>query len=65
MAAALWLAQRALFAAPLHGIARIAALSALVAIGMAAYGLAVLVFGATDVRGLVRMIRRRTAQRYG
>jgi putative peptidoglycan lipid II flippase len=51
MGVVLWLAQRVLFAAPLHGMARFASLAALVAVGMAAYGVAALAFGAADWRG--------------
>ena len=61
MGLALWLTQNLLFAHPLHGMARVGALAALVVAGLAAYGVAALAFGAADVRGLGRMVRRRTA----
>jgi len=63
MAVVLWFAQRALFAAPLHGWLRIAALAGLVTIGLSAYGVAAFVCGACDWRMLPPTIsRRRTRQ---
>jgi putative peptidoglycan lipid II flippase len=55
MGVVLWLTQRALFAIPLHGVARMAALGALVAVGLVAYGFAAAMFGAGDWRALIRM----------
>ncbi len=63
MGLALWATQAALFATPLHGIARVAALSGLVAAGLVAYGAAALAFGAADLRGLAGLIARRRAVR--
>jgi putative peptidoglycan lipid II flippase len=57
----LWLAQDALFAPSLRGMARIGALAMLVACGVAVYGVSALLFGAGDVRQLGRMLRRRSA----
>jgi putative peptidoglycan lipid II flippase len=63
MAVVLWFAQRALFAAPLHGWLRLAALAGLVTIGLSAYGVAAFVCGACDWRMLPPTIsRRRTRQ---
>jgi putative peptidoglycan lipid II flippase len=62
MGVALWLTQRALFAAPLHGAARMAALAVLVTVGMVAYGAAAVAFGAGDWRMLVRQLGRRRRQ---
>jgi putative peptidoglycan lipid II flippase len=59
MGTALWLAQRALFATPLHGVERGAALAALVATGIVSYGAAALVFGAGDLRAMAAMLTRR------
>jgi putative peptidoglycan lipid II flippase len=59
MGAVLWLTQRALFAAPLHGITRMAALALLVALGLLTYGAAAMLFGAGDWRTLSRLLRRR------
>jgi putative peptidoglycan lipid II flippase len=58
MGAVLWLTQQALFAVPLHGVTRIGALAVLVATGMAAYGIAALLFGAIEWRDYGRMLRR-------
>jgi len=58
MGVALWLTQRMLFAAEPHGVARMAALSALVGVGLVSYGLAAALFGAGDWRALLRMRRR-------
>jgi putative peptidoglycan lipid II flippase len=63
MGLVLWITQTALFATPLHGIARVAALSGLVAVGFVAYGAAALAFGAVDLRGLAELITRRRAVR--
>ena len=52
MGAVLWLTQQALFATPLHGMARVGALGALIAVGLVAYGAASITFGATDWRAL-------------
>ena len=58
MGAVLWLVQRALFSAPLHGMARIGALAGLVAIGSATYGVAALLFAAIEWRDYLRVIMR-------
>jgi hypothetical protein len=63
MGVALWLTQQALFATPTHGTARAAALAALVGVGLVAYGAAVVMFGAADLRMLGRMVGRRTTGR--
>jgi putative peptidoglycan lipid II flippase len=65
MGLALAAAQHVLFAAPLHGLERIGALAALVAVGLLAYGAAALVFGAGDWRELGRMLARRRGKRAG
>jgi putative peptidoglycan lipid II flippase len=65
MGLALWVTQRALFATPPHGVARAAALAALVGVGMVTYGAAVVISGAGDWRMLGRMLGRRTARRTG
>ncbi len=61
MGVVLWFTQQALFATPLHGALRVGALAVLVAVGLAAYGVAAVLFGAADWRALLRMVRRRTA----
>jgi putative peptidoglycan lipid II flippase len=58
MGAVLWVTQRTLFATELHGVARMAALAVLVAVGLVTYGLAAAVFGAGDWRAVGRMMRR-------
>ena len=63
MGLALAAAQHVLFAAPLHGLARIGALAALVAVGMLVYGGAAVAFGAGDWRELGRMLARRRGRR--
>jgi len=66
MGVALWLAQSVLFAAPLHGMERFAALAALVVLGMAAYAAGVMALGAAEWRDFGRMVlRRRTGRRAG
>lgn len=55
MAVALWLTRQALFATPPHGVARFAALAALIAVGLVAYGAGCVGFGATDWRAFARM----------
>ena len=55
MGVALWISQRALFATPPHGVARVVAWAALVAVGLAAFGAAALAFGAADWRVFLRM----------
>ena len=62
MSLALWAAQRVLFAAPLHGMLRLAALGALVATGLAVYGVAALLFGAADRDQIMRLLTRRSAR---
>jgi len=59
MAAVLWGAQQALFAAPLHGWARAGALAALVGTGLLAYGAATVAFGAANWRDFTRVPVRR------
>jgi putative peptidoglycan lipid II flippase len=63
MGVALLVAQRWLFATELHGLARWIALVALVIVGLVAYGGAAVLFGAGDVRQLVRMLARRRGSR--
>ncbi len=63
MALALAATQHMLFATPLHGVERIGALAALVAVGLAVYGGAALVFGAGDWGELRRMLTRRRGRR--
>ncbi len=66
MAAALWGAKHVLFglAVP-HGWLRLAALGALIAVGLAAYIGAGHALGAYDLRELPRMLRRRALPRVG
>jgi len=59
MAVTLWFAQRWLFAGTPHGAAKWAALALLITIGMLAYAVAAQLFGAYDLREVVRMLRRR------
>jgi putative peptidoglycan lipid II flippase len=60
MGAVLWAAQSVLFAGPLHGFTRLAALAALIAAGLVSYGLAAQLLGAGDMRELAsRLLRRR------
>jgi putative peptidoglycan lipid II flippase len=63
MALALAATQHVLFATPLHGLARIGALAALVAVGLVVYGGAALALGAGDWRELGRMLGRRRRRR--
>jgi len=63
MGVALAATQHVLFAVPLHGLARVGALAALVAVGMVVYGAAALAFGAGDWRELGRMLVRRRRRR--
>ncbi|MGA3401724.1 MAG: murein biosynthesis integral membrane protein MurJ [Acetobacteraceae bacterium] len=65
MGLALAVTQHLLFATPLHGLARIGALAALVAVGMVVYGGAAMAFGAGDWRELGRMLARRRGKRAG
>ncbi len=65
MGVALWLTQRTLFETPLHGAARAAALAALVGVGLVAYGVAAVAFGAADWRALGRILGGRMAGRTG
>jgi putative peptidoglycan lipid II flippase len=58
MGLALAATQHVLFAAPLHGLARMGALVALVAVGMVVYGVAAALFGAGDPRKLAQMVGR-------
>jgi len=53
------LTQRVLFAMPLHGAVRMAALGVLVTAGLVVYGAAAMAFGATDWRGVARALARR------
>lgn len=59
MAAALFLAQTLLFAAPSSGLVRMAALSALIGIGLLTYAIATQLSGAYDLREITRMLSRR------
>jgi putative peptidoglycan lipid II flippase len=59
MGVALWVTQQALFATPPHGVARAAALAALVGVGLVTYGSAAQLLGAGDLRELGRILRRR------
>jgi putative peptidoglycan lipid II flippase len=63
MGAALWLAQHALFSAPLHGMARVVALAELIVAGLATYGIAALLFGAIEWRDYLRLVRRQSSRR--
>ena len=67
MGLVLWGTQRVLFATPLHGAVRMAALAVLVTVGLVVYGAAVMAFGAADWRGVVGMLvrRRRVAAKVG
>ena len=65
MGAALAVTQHALFAAEPHGMMRMAALAALVCVGLLTYAAAAMVLGAGDWRALGRMLGRRTARRTG
>ena len=58
MGVALWLVQQALFSAPLHGMARIVALTELIVAGIVTYGIAAVLFGAIEWRDYLRMVRR-------
>jgi putative peptidoglycan lipid II flippase len=62
MAVALWLTERALFAAPPHGPARFGALALLIVVGLVSYGAGCVAFGATDWRAIARMPVRRKGQ---
>jgi putative peptidoglycan lipid II flippase len=59
MGLALAATQHVLFAVPPHGVARLGALVALVCVGLAAYAVAALAFGAADWRELARLMGRR------
>ena len=63
MGAALWLAQQALFSGPLHGMARVVALTELIVAGIVTYGIAVLLFGAIEWRDYLRVINRQRSRR--
>ncbi len=65
MGLALAATQHVLFAAPLHGLARLGALAALVGVGMVVYGGAALAFGAGDWGELRRMLTRRKGRKAG
>jgi putative peptidoglycan lipid II flippase len=56
-------AQHVLFARPLHGVERVGALAALVAVGLIVYGGAALAFGAGDWGELRKMLTRRRGRR--
>lgn len=62
MGLVLWGAEHAVFVTTVRGLARFGALAALVAIGLATYGVAAVVFGATDWEDLTQMMRRRAAR---
>ena len=59
MGVALWFTQQALFATPLHGMARVTALAELVVTGALTYAAAALLFGAIEWRNYSRMVMRR------
>jgi putative peptidoglycan lipid II flippase len=59
MGGVLCVMQRALFATPLHGAVKMAALALLVTMGMVAYGAAAALFGAADWRMVGRLLGRR------
>jgi putative peptidoglycan lipid II flippase len=59
MAAVLYGVRALLFAAPNHGMVRVAILAALIASGLVAYGVAAQVLGAYDLRDIQRMVSRR------
>jgi putative peptidoglycan lipid II flippase len=59
MAIALALAQHLMFGIAMHGAAKFAALAALIAIGMLAYGVTGQCLGAYDVREAIGLLRRR------
>ncbi len=59
MGVALWATQSVLFATPLHGVARMGALAALIAVGLVVYAVAAAIFGAGDLRAIGRMLGRR------
>jgi len=61
MGVALAAAQHVLFAMPLHGVARFAALAVLVVVGTGIYGGACLAFGGAD-RGELRQLLGRRAR---
>ena len=63
MSLALWVTQTALFAAPLHGVLRLAALAGLVATGLVVYAAAALLLGAADREQIGRLLGRRLAWR--
>jgi putative peptidoglycan lipid II flippase len=57
MGVVLWLAQQVLFPGPLHGMQKVGALAALVAVGLVAYGAAAVVLGASDWRQMTLPLR--------
>lgn len=62
MALVLWFLRDLLFAEPLRGLARFAALGALIAAGMLVYGIAAQLTGAYDLRDVARMMSRRRSR---
>ncbi|HVY13757.1 MAG TPA: lipid II flippase MurJ, partial [Rhodopila sp.] len=65
MAGVLWVLREWLFRAPLHGLARYAALGALIVAGMLVYGIAAQLTGAYDLRDVARMMARRRSRSQG
>jgi putative peptidoglycan lipid II flippase len=65
MGVSLWLAQEMLFAAPLHGVARLGTLAARVGGGLPPHPPAAAGFGAGDWRAVGRIVGRRMARRTG
>jgi putative peptidoglycan lipid II flippase len=63
MGVALWLTQHLLFATPLHGLVRMAALGVLVTVGLLVYAAGAALFGAGDWRELRRMLAARMQRR--
>jgi putative peptidoglycan lipid II flippase len=57
MGVVLWLAQQVLFPGPLHGMQKVGALAALVAVGLVAYGAAAVVLGASNWRQMTLPLR--------
>ncbi|HEX5326284.1 MAG TPA: lipid II flippase MurJ, partial [Acetobacteraceae bacterium] len=65
MAVALAAARHLLFGAPLAGALKLLALVALVVVGLLAYGVALQLLGAYDIRDAGQMLRRRALRRVG
>jgi putative peptidoglycan lipid II flippase len=62
MGLVLWVTEHALLVTTFRGMARLGTLAALVAIGLATFGAAAAVFGASDWQELTQMMRRRPAK---